>query len=79
MFAGEGLERLKALAAHCLTAISGEPPENRDVVMQAELERYLMDRCLPELPHSPMFYLEYFRTWVAPELIREVTAELGGK
>jgi hypothetical protein len=78
LFTGEGLKRLKALAVHYLAAIAAEAPENRDVAMQAELERYLMDRCFPDLPHSPMFYLEFFRAWVAPDLIREVTAEQGG-
>jgi hypothetical protein len=36
-----------------------------------ELERYLTERCLPLYPKSRLFYLEYFRNWVAPALIGE--------
>ncbi len=74
LFAGDGLRRLQALAGRCVAASGGALGEESAGVVLAELERYLTERCLPAFPQNPMFYLEYFRTWVAPELIREAVA-----
>jgi len=78
LFAGEGLSRLETLASHCLAELSEESRDQQQVAIQAELERYLTDRCFPGFRQSPLFYLEYFRAWVAPELIQEVMTQQGG-
>ncbi len=76
LFAGDGLCRLQALADKFAAALAADPKEHLAAAVQAELERYLMERCIPDFPHSPIVYLEYFRTWMAPELIRKaVTAQ----
>ncbi|HBZ55742.1 MAG TPA: hypothetical protein DEO88_10070 [Syntrophobacteraceae bacterium] len=74
LFAGDGLCRLQVLADKFATALADNPLEQSPAAIQAELERYLMERCIPNYPHYPIVYLEYFRTWVAPELIRKAMA-----
>jgi hypothetical protein len=68
LFADDGLNRLRALAERLRAELAEEPPEKQKKTIMEEMERYLRDRCLPEYSKTPLFYLEYFRNWVAPPL-----------
>jgi pyruvate/2-oxoacid:ferredoxin oxidoreductase alpha subunit len=74
LFAGDGLCRLQALADKFAAVLADDAKEHLSDTVQAELERHLTERCIPHLRHSPIVYLEYFRTWVAPELIGKALA-----
>ena len=71
LFEGEGRKRLEELAGRLAVHLEELSPDERRKTLGEELERYLTERCLPLYPKSRLFYLEYFRNWVAPALIRE--------
>jgi len=68
LFEGSGRERLAALARKVSAEIGEVPEARRRRVIIEELERYLEQRVLPDQPKSALFYLEYFRTWLADDL-----------
>ncbi len=68
-FEGDGWKRLQVLAERLREEMREEPLDERREEILYEIERYLEERIFPELPKSPAFYLEYFRTWVAPTLV----------
>ena len=70
LFAGEGLGRLQELCRSLRQLLSEGPKENVEKAIARELEKYLRERCLPAYPKSAAFYLEYYRNWVAPELLK---------
>ncbi len=71
LFTGANRERLKDLIDEFKQVMAGLTPEELRISIMEELERYLLDRCLVGAPKNPMVYLELFRSWVAPELLRE--------
>ncbi len=72
LFEGTGEKRLRAL----IQALSQEigDPGKPQIANQytAELEKYLLTRVLPKYPKHPTFYLDYFRHWVAPQLLQDL-------
>jgi pyruvate/2-oxoacid:ferredoxin oxidoreductase alpha subunit/Pyruvate/2-oxoacid:ferredoxin oxidoreductase gamma subunit len=71
LFTGANRERLKNLIGELKQVMAGLPPEQMSTAVAEELERYLLSRCLVDAPKNPLVYLELFRCWVAPELLRE--------
>ncbi|HOV85560.1 MAG TPA: hypothetical protein PLM79_04310 [Syntrophobacteraceae bacterium] len=70
LFEGEGKRRLEALALRILPYGEGMDPERLERWLTGELERYLAEVLLPGCPKAPIFYLEYFRQWIAPDLVK---------
>jgi hypothetical protein len=68
LFEGEGRRRLEELAGRIRAAWSEEGEEGNDELLAHELERYLREHCLPGYSKSAAFYIEYFRSWVMPQL-----------
>ena len=71
IFEGEGLEELKMviLASISVKKSKGEQVSEADVGdIQREVENYLTQEILPDLPKSPGFYLDYYHSMVRPEL-----------
>jgi hypothetical protein len=71
LFTGSHRERLKSLIDELKQVMAELPPDQLRTSVTDELERYLLDRCLVGVPKDPVIYLEFFRNWVAPELLRE--------
>lgn len=69
LFEGEGLRRLRELARRLRELAQEAHGKEFDNTVSLELERYLVERCLPAYPKNPCFYLEYYRTWVQPALL----------
>lgn len=70
LFEGEGLKRLRDLAAELHGVLQEQPPEERRKAIAQELERYLRERCLRGMPKRSSFYLEFYRNWVASDLLQ---------
>lgn len=62
------MKRLRELKRRLELLMVEEPPEKRRQGIGEEIERYLLQRVLPPLSQSPLFYLDYYRTLIAPEL-----------
>jgi pyruvate/2-oxoacid:ferredoxin oxidoreductase alpha subunit len=71
LFYEEGRARLVALARHFAVHLQEVEPAAAAKIVQGELERYLNERILPHYPKHALFYLEYFRNWVAPGVLAE--------
>jgi pyruvate/2-oxoacid:ferredoxin oxidoreductase alpha subunit/pyruvate/2-oxoacid:ferredoxin oxidoreductase beta subunit/Pyruvate/2-oxoacid:ferredoxin oxidoreductase delta subunit len=69
LFAGEGWLRLQKLARRYAGELADESAVRRSQCIVQELEHYLKQRCLPHYPKTPLFYLEYFRNWVAGRMM----------
>ncbi len=71
LFTGPHRERLKGLIGELRQVLVEVSPDQLQQSIVDEVERYLLNRCLPRTANDPMIYLEFFRDWVAPELLRE--------
>ena len=68
LFEGDGMKRLRELKRRMELILIEEPPEKRWPRIGEEIEHYLLHKVLPDHPRSPLFYLDFYRTWIAPEL-----------
>ena len=71
LFTGAHRSRLTTLVQELKQALPDLPPDKLEAVVLDELERYLSSRCLNGTPGSSAIALDFFRAWVAPELLRE--------
>ena len=69
LFEGEGQKRLAELLERLRRALEEKAAEESSAEISRELERYLLERCLPDYPRSAAFYMDYFRHWVMPQLL----------
>jgi hypothetical protein len=69
LFEGEGRKRLEELVARLRSHLADEPEEVRRKTISAEVEQYLTERRFPAYAKSPLFYLDYYRSWIAPGLL----------
>jgi pyruvate/2-oxoacid:ferredoxin oxidoreductase alpha subunit/pyruvate/2-oxoacid:ferredoxin oxidoreductase beta subunit/Pyruvate/2-oxoacid:ferredoxin oxidoreductase delta subunit len=70
IFEGEGRKRLEELVARMQSHFAEETEEARRKATAEEVERYLSDRCLPAYPKTSLFYLDYYRNWIADDLLK---------
>lgn len=68
LFEGEGLELLFELTREIRSHLRGESGDISRIIAE-EVENYLITHRLPRYPLPALFYLEYFRNWVLPELV----------
>jgi hypothetical protein len=72
IFEGEGLRQLEDLARKLKGLLTDMADKDRQKLISDEMERFLLERRLKGYPKAPLFYLEYYRNWVAPELIKSL-------
>ena len=73
IFESEGRKRLEELVARIQSHFAEEAEEARRKATAEEIERYLSDRCLPAYPKTSLFYLDYYRNWVAEDLLKTLS------
>ncbi|NLI80917.1 MAG: hypothetical protein GX443_04425 [Deltaproteobacteria bacterium] len=69
LFEGEGFKRLSELVQRLRGSVAAAGEGGREDDLAGEVERYLLERCLPAYPKNAAFYLDYFRSWVMPRLL----------